>query len=89
MRGFKDKYILRLLGERYLPKEVAWRPKGMFRAPLDSFWGKIVPSILQNPIIPNVAEGALAGMLSSQFSVPAGSLIEDPALWFAGIFDMR
>ena len=43
MRGFKDKYILRLLGERYLPKEVAWRPKGMFRAPLDSFWGKTVP----------------------------------------------
>jgi asparagine synthase (glutamine-hydrolysing) len=43
MRGFKDKYILRLLCERYLPKEVAWRPKGMFRAPLDSFWGKTVP----------------------------------------------
>ena len=31
MRGFKDKYLLRLLGERYLPHEVAWRPKGMFR----------------------------------------------------------
>lgn len=43
MRGFKDKYILRLLGERYLPKEVAWRPKGMFRAPLDSFFDKVVP----------------------------------------------
>ncbi len=43
MRGFKDKYILRLLCERYLPKEVAWRPKGMFRAPLDSFFDKVVP----------------------------------------------
>src|SRR5437588_7934432 len=43
MRGFRDKYLLRLLGERYLPREVAWRPKGMFRAPLDSFWGKTVP----------------------------------------------
>ncbi len=43
MRGWKDKYILRLLGERYLPKEVAWRPKGMFRAPLDSFFDKVVP----------------------------------------------
>lgn len=43
MRGFKDKYILRLLGERYLPKEVAWRRKGMFRAPLDSFFDKKVP----------------------------------------------
>jgi asparagine synthase (glutamine-hydrolysing) len=46
MRGFKDKYILRLLCERYLPKEVAWRPKGMFRAPLDSFFDKIVPSFV-------------------------------------------
>jgi asparagine synthase (glutamine-hydrolysing) len=43
MHGFRDKYILRLLGERYLPKEVAWRPKGMFRAPLDSFFDKVVP----------------------------------------------
>lgn len=37
MKGFKDKYLLRLLAERWLPKEIAWRPKGMFRAPLDSF----------------------------------------------------
>ncbi|MBI3407195.1 MAG: asparagine synthase (glutamine-hydrolyzing) [Planctomycetes bacterium] len=44
--GFKDKYILRLLGERYLPKEVAWRPKGMFRAPLDSFFEKGVPTFV-------------------------------------------
>jgi asparagine synthase (glutamine-hydrolysing) len=43
LRGFKDKYILRLLGERYLPKEIAWRPKGMFRAPLDSFFAHQVP----------------------------------------------
>jgi asparagine synthase (glutamine-hydrolysing) len=43
MRRFQDKYILRLLGERYLPKEVAWRPKGMFRAPLDSFFSHGVP----------------------------------------------
>jgi asparagine synthase (glutamine-hydrolysing) len=43
MRGFQDKYILRLLGERYLPYEVAWRRKGMFRAPLDSFFDHEVP----------------------------------------------
>lgn len=43
LRGFTDKYILRLLGERYLPGEVAWRPKGMFRAPLDSFFGTSAP----------------------------------------------
>jgi len=46
MRGFKEKYILRLLCERYLPKEVAWRPKGMFRASLDSFFEKGAPSFV-------------------------------------------
>ena len=39
MRGLRDKYILRRLGERYLPREIAWRRKVMFRAPLDSFFG--------------------------------------------------
>jgi len=38
LRGFlKDKYLERLMAERWLPKEVAWRRKAMFRAPLDSF----------------------------------------------------
>lgn len=37
LRGFKDKYILRLLAERWLPKQVARRRKAMFRAPFDSF----------------------------------------------------
>ncbi len=46
LRGFKDKYILRLLGERYLPYEAAWRPKGMFRAPLDSFFDRQVPAFV-------------------------------------------
>jgi asparagine synthase (glutamine-hydrolysing) len=43
LRGFRDKYILRLVGERYLPREIAWRPKAMFRAPLDSFFARHVP----------------------------------------------
>jgi asparagine synthase (glutamine-hydrolysing) len=38
MRGFRDKYILRCVGERYLPHQLAWRRKVMFRAPLDSFF---------------------------------------------------
>jgi asparagine synthase (glutamine-hydrolysing) len=38
LKGFKEKYLLRRLAERWLPKEVAWRPKGMFRAPLDGFF---------------------------------------------------
>jgi asparagine synthase (glutamine-hydrolysing) len=37
MRGFQDKHILRLLAERLLPRQIAWRRKAMFRAPFDSF----------------------------------------------------
>jgi len=46
LRGFTDKYILRLVGERYLPREIAWRRKAMFRAPLDSFFAGHVPKFV-------------------------------------------
>ncbi len=39
LRGFREKYLLRRLAERWLPAEVAHRRKAMFRAPFDSFWG--------------------------------------------------
>jgi asparagine synthase (glutamine-hydrolysing) len=37
LRGFHDKYLLRLLAERWIPKSIARRGKVIFRAPLDSF----------------------------------------------------
>jgi asparagine synthase (glutamine-hydrolysing) len=37
LRGFRDKHLLRLVAERWLPPEVARRHKVIFRAPLDSF----------------------------------------------------
>ncbi len=37
LRGFREKFLLRKVAERWLPREVAWRRKGMFRAPFDSF----------------------------------------------------
>jgi asparagine synthase (glutamine-hydrolysing) len=37
MRGFRDKHLLRLLAERWLPPSVYRRRKVIFRAPLDSF----------------------------------------------------
>jgi asparagine synthase (glutamine-hydrolysing) len=46
LRGFRDKYILRLLGARYLPAEIAWRPKVMFRANLDSFFAHGSPPFI-------------------------------------------
>ena len=37
LRGFRDKHLLRLLAERWIPKVVAQRQKVIFRAPLDAF----------------------------------------------------
>lgn len=38
LRGLRrDKYIERKVAERWLPREVAWRRKKMFRAPMESF----------------------------------------------------
>src|ERR1051325_320687 len=33
LRGLSDKYILRLLADRWVPHKIAWRRKAMFRAP--------------------------------------------------------
>lgn len=52
MRGFREKYILRLLGERYLPYEIAWRKKGMFRAPLNSFFSHGMPPFINQLLSP-------------------------------------
>jgi asparagine synthase (glutamine-hydrolysing) len=38
LRGFRDKHLLRLLAERWVPPSVARRHKVIFRAPLDSFY---------------------------------------------------
>lgn len=43
LRGLRDKYILRLLAERWLPPSIAWRRKAMFRAPMDSFHEENLP----------------------------------------------
>ena len=37
LRGFRDKHLLRLVAERWVPTEVYSRRKVIFRAPLDSF----------------------------------------------------
>lgn len=46
MRGFGDKYILRKVAERWLPKSIAWRRKAMFRAPFDSFYSENPPEFV-------------------------------------------
>ena len=43
LRGFRDKHLLRLLAERWLPPSVYRRRKAIFRAPLDSFHAEPEP----------------------------------------------
>jgi len=43
-RGLQDKVILRRVAERRLPAAIAWRPKAMFRAPVDSFFAAESPA---------------------------------------------
>src|SRR5262249_46498844 len=47
LHGLRDKYLLRCLAERWLPRQVAWRGKAMFRAPLDSFHGTELPPFVE------------------------------------------
>jgi asparagine synthase (glutamine-hydrolysing) len=37
LKGFTDKYLLRLVAERHLPRDIAWRKKDLFRAPFEGF----------------------------------------------------
>jgi asparagine synthase (glutamine-hydrolysing) len=47
LHGFRDKHLLRLVAERWLPKEIARRQKVIFRAPLDSFHIDPEPSFVR------------------------------------------
>jgi asparagine synthase (glutamine-hydrolysing) len=46
LRGLRDKYILRRMASRWLPRAIAWRPKAMFRAPMDSFHLEDAPAFV-------------------------------------------
>jgi asparagine synthase (glutamine-hydrolysing) len=52
LRGFRDKYLLRLLADRWLPRAIARRPKVMFRAPLDSFHLEPAPAFVDQLLSP-------------------------------------
>jgi len=46
LRGLRDKYLLRLVAERWLPREIAWRKKGIFRAPFESVCSLRAPAFV-------------------------------------------
>jgi asparagine synthase (glutamine-hydrolysing) len=52
LRGFGDKHLLRLLAERWLPPQIAWRRKAMFRAPFDSFHADDPPAYVDQLLSP-------------------------------------
>jgi asparagine synthase (glutamine-hydrolysing) len=47
LRGLHDKYLLRKLGLRWLPRSIALRKKAMFRAPFDSFHLETAPPFVE------------------------------------------
>ena len=53
MRGLRDKLILRLLADRWVPKNIAWRRKAMFRAPLDGFHVTTLPTFVDQLLSPD------------------------------------
>ena len=46
LRGLTEKYLLRRVAERWLPRSIAWRRKAMFVAPRDLFHSAERPSYL-------------------------------------------
>jgi asparagine synthase (glutamine-hydrolysing) len=47
LHGLQNKYLLRKVGERWLPSRIAWRRKVMFRAPLDEFHRASAPALFR------------------------------------------
>jgi asparagine synthase (glutamine-hydrolysing) len=47
-----EKYLLKRLAERWLPRDIAWRRKAMFRAPLDSFQLDKTPDFVDQLLSP-------------------------------------
>jgi asparagine synthase (glutamine-hydrolysing) len=48
LHGLRDKYVLRRMAERWVPGQIAWRRKAMFRAPFDSLYaGELPPFVDQ------------------------------------------
>ena len=52
LRGLRDKRLLRMVAERWLPKEIAHRRKAMFRAPFDSFHLENAPAWVEQLLSP-------------------------------------
>jgi asparagine synthase (glutamine-hydrolysing) len=52
LRGLREKYLMRLAAERWLPRSIAWRPKTMFQAPFDLFCRRPAPGYVAQLLSP-------------------------------------
>ncbi len=88
LRGLlRDKFVERKVAQRWLPKDVAWRRKKMFRAPMDSWFGEnltpmpwieavLSPESIRkagyfDPVAVQSARTQLAGMRNRSIGRPA------------------
>ncbi len=95
MRGLTEKYLLKRLGRRWLPKEIWQRPKRPYRAPIHrSFLGKSTPDYVNELLSPEQVKktGLFSASAVSQLvqKIKRGSTIgetEDMAL--AGVLSTQ
>ncbi len=52
LHGLHGKYLLRRVAERWLPRQIAWRPKVVFRAPFDVFHLEKAPRFVDELLSP-------------------------------------
>lgn len=53
MKGLTDKYLLRLLADRHLPKDIAWRRKALFQAPFEGLHQDNAPAFVDQLLSPD------------------------------------
>jgi asparagine synthase (glutamine-hydrolysing) len=72
LRGLlRDKFIERKVAERWLPKDIAWRRKHMFRAPMDSW----------------IKQSAVKGEGAGRADAWVGQVLSEESVRKAGYFD--
>jgi asparagine synthase (glutamine-hydrolysing) len=52
LKGLRDKFLLRKVADRWLPREISQRRKAMFRAPFDSFHLDVAPPFVEQLLSP-------------------------------------
>jgi asparagine synthase (glutamine-hydrolysing) len=75
MRGRRQKYLLKRVAERYLPRSVVWRPKTGFGAPIRAWVGRDLKPLIRDLLAPDairqrgiLSEAAVWGVIEDQWA---------------------